>query len=299
MEEEIRDEVKNTINRIENYILLLKSHFLKTNVNINLTFYSRIHEAFILHDGSKDEDAIFTMSNLCKKNSILLYLEMNCKIVFQASGIKREIGVNRDSNITIDHKKVLFNACFLKKKHQEIECLVNNNNETAIAITETDIKTPKFCSKKSFVKQTKRGQNKIVKNIKNCFNNNFQIKNENDIDNIAVQLMSKSLKRKYNEIINNETPTINQQINIVSSEEKEKLKKKNLLTAFKEVNNSNLAAGIKEVKDINAKYKGINKKKILNWKKSIHTEQKKRGKKFVLHLNKMSGVIWFYVNLST
>jgi hypothetical protein len=35
---------------------------------------------------------------------------MNYKIVFQETSIKREIGVNRNSNINIDHKKVLLNA---------------------------------------------------------------------------------------------------------------------------------------------------------------------------------------------
>jgi hypothetical protein len=219
------ENVTNAVNRIEGYILSLKQHFLEEDANLDITFYSKMYRNFILIDGSIDKFAISTLSKLCRKKGISLYLEMNCKVFFQETGINREIGVNFDSTLGADHKILLINACLKKNTKNNKE--LNNENEIVVT-TETDmsLKTPKLCSRKPFVEQSQRGQNKIVKNIKNCFNDNFQIKNTNDVDNIALHLLSKTLKRKCNEVINKETTTI-QHVDIIPSEEKEKLKKKN------------------------------------------------------------------------
>ena len=58
-----------------------------------------------------------------------------------------------------------------------------------------------FCSRKPFVTQSKRGQNKILCTMKKTITDVLGIKNEDDIDHIALKLISSKRQKTSSEAL--------------------------------------------------------------------------------------------------
>ena len=128
---EIQDDV---VNRINNYINALKKT-LSTQLKKapTLYHYTKLQKAFCLNpeanvsDQIHDKECIDLCSEICKNNQAN-FLQEQCSIVFQLYGVKREIGINKNSSISQTAVQILRSKMKLRSKVSQASTASTSEN---------------------------------------------------------------------------------------------------------------------------------------------------------------------------
>jgi len=192
----IQNEKVAVLHRIATYVKRCKAGFGRSSSTSNSAAkFFKIRNVFMLENGIVDEEAIETLSKLCKKKGICELLEFECKITFQLCGKFKKIGIKTDSCINSSLIEKLVSWLLMIPSLSDV-----STDVLPATIMETDRERlftppkhsgpPKLCSRRP----SRMGKNVIKRSIMSTITEKLGCKRSTeDIDILLQDMMSPRL----------------------------------------------------------------------------------------------------------